>query len=148
MLICSVLSFYFAKDSDTFLFSLFGIAQTLGGATSAKLSSNSSVLCLCFSSPPAVINSKILTVTVRPEPQPTEPMVVVELSPVLNVSKSRRIALFLFVLERYTTTAGHESFRCSAAVLYWGLENTNSPFLSCTLALSSGSIRKTSSFSK
>ncbi|XP_067361397.1 adhesion G protein-coupled receptor B2 isoform X17 [Channa argus] len=34
--------------------------------------------------PPAVINSKILTVTVRPEPQPTEPMVVVELSPLFN----------------------------------------------------------------
>uniref|UniRef100_A0A087XTH8 Adhesion G protein-coupled receptor B2 n=1 Tax=Poecilia formosa TaxID=48698 RepID=A0A087XTH8_POEFO len=34
--------------------------------------------------PPAVINSKILTVTVRPEPQPSEPMVVVELSPLLN----------------------------------------------------------------
>ncbi|XP_050921705.1 adhesion G protein-coupled receptor B2 isoform X2 [Lates calcarifer] len=34
--------------------------------------------------PPVVINSKILTVTVRPEPQPSEPMVVVELSPLLN----------------------------------------------------------------
>ncbi|XP_074542248.1 adhesion G protein-coupled receptor B2 isoform X6 [Halichoeres trimaculatus] len=34
--------------------------------------------------PPAVINSKILTVTVRPEPQPSEPMVVVELSPLIN----------------------------------------------------------------
>ncbi|XP_067467441.1 adhesion G protein-coupled receptor B2 isoform X5 [Thunnus thynnus] len=34
--------------------------------------------------PPAVINSKILTVTVRPEPQPSEPMVVVELSPLFN----------------------------------------------------------------
>ncbi|XP_034455589.1 adhesion G protein-coupled receptor B2 isoform X11 [Hippoglossus hippoglossus] len=34
--------------------------------------------------PPAVINSKILTVTVRPEPQPSEPMVVVELSQLLN----------------------------------------------------------------
>ncbi|KAM8767749.1 adhesion G protein-coupled receptor B2 isoform 13-T14 [Acanthopagrus schlegelii] len=34
--------------------------------------------------PPAVINSKILTVTVRPEPQPSEPMVVVELSPFIN----------------------------------------------------------------
>ncbi|XP_041868158.1 adhesion G protein-coupled receptor B2 isoform X4 [Melanotaenia boesemani] len=34
--------------------------------------------------PPTVINSKILTVTVRPEPQPSEPMVVVELSPLLN----------------------------------------------------------------
>ncbi|XP_028284190.1 adhesion G protein-coupled receptor B2 isoform X5 [Parambassis ranga] len=33
---------------------------------------------------PVVINSKILTVTVRPEPQPSEPMVVVELSPLLN----------------------------------------------------------------
>ena len=44
---------------------------------------------VCFSlcSPPAVINSKILTVTVRPEPQPSEPMVVVELSQLLNVSK-------------------------------------------------------------
>uniref|UniRef100_A0A3B5QAV3 Adhesion G protein-coupled receptor B2 n=1 Tax=Xiphophorus maculatus TaxID=8083 RepID=A0A3B5QAV3_XIPMA len=31
-------------------------------------------LCICTSSPPAVINSKILTVTVRPEPQPSEPM--------------------------------------------------------------------------
>ncbi|XP_068188956.1 adhesion G protein-coupled receptor B2 [Antennarius striatus] len=34
--------------------------------------------------PPAVINSKIMTVTVRPEPQPSEPMVVVELSPLIN----------------------------------------------------------------
>ncbi|XP_036371850.1 adhesion G protein-coupled receptor B2 isoform X2 [Megalops cyprinoides] len=33
---------------------------------------------------PLVINSKILTVTVRPLPKPTEPMVVVELSPLLN----------------------------------------------------------------
>ncbi|XP_034092629.1 adhesion G protein-coupled receptor B2 isoform X21 [Gymnodraco acuticeps] len=33
---------------------------------------------------PAVINSKILTVTVRPEPQPSKPMVVVELSPLFN----------------------------------------------------------------
>lgn len=37
-------------------------------------------------SPPAVINSKILTVTVRPEPKPSEPMVVVELSSLINVS--------------------------------------------------------------
>lgn len=42
--------------------------------------------CVCLCSPPAVINSKILTVTVRPEPQPSEPMVVVELSPLINVS--------------------------------------------------------------
>uniref|UniRef100_A0A1A8AAE9 Brain-specific angiogenesis inhibitor 2 n=1 Tax=Nothobranchius furzeri TaxID=105023 RepID=A0A1A8AAE9_NOTFU len=34
--------------------------------------------------PPAVVNSKILTVTVRPEPKPREPMVVVELSPLYN----------------------------------------------------------------
>ncbi|XP_028452519.1 adhesion G protein-coupled receptor B2 isoform X3 [Perca flavescens] len=34
--------------------------------------------------PPAVINSKILTVTVRPEPQPSKPMVVVELLPLFN----------------------------------------------------------------
>ncbi|XP_029104100.1 adhesion G protein-coupled receptor B2 isoform X3 [Scleropages formosus] len=33
---------------------------------------------------PLVINSKILTVTVRPLPKPIEPMVVVELSPVFN----------------------------------------------------------------
>ncbi|KAK5883952.1 hypothetical protein CesoFtcFv8_020220 [Champsocephalus esox] len=33
---------------------------------------------------PAVINSKILTVTVRPEPQPSKPMVVLELSPLFN----------------------------------------------------------------
>ncbi|KAJ3609732.1 hypothetical protein NHX12_024243 [Muraenolepis orangiensis] len=33
---------------------------------------------------PALINSKILAVTVRPEPQLSEPMVVVELSPLLN----------------------------------------------------------------
>uniref|UniRef100_A0A3B3Z7S1 Uncharacterized protein n=1 Tax=Periophthalmus magnuspinnatus TaxID=409849 RepID=A0A3B3Z7S1_9GOBI len=39
-----------------------------------------------FTIPTEVINSKILTVTVRPEPQPSEPMVVVELSPLLNVS--------------------------------------------------------------
>uniref|UniRef100_A0A668RQU2 Adhesion G protein-coupled receptor B2 n=1 Tax=Oreochromis aureus TaxID=47969 RepID=A0A668RQU2_OREAU len=41
---------------------------------------------LCTYNPPAVINSKILTVTIRPEPQPSEPMVVVELSPLLNVT--------------------------------------------------------------
>nr|XP_054600250.1 adhesion G protein-coupled receptor B2 isoform X11 [Nothobranchius furzeri] len=34
--------------------------------------------------PPAVVNSKILTVTVQPEPKPREPMVVVELSPLYN----------------------------------------------------------------
>ncbi|KAM8839845.1 adhesion G protein-coupled receptor B2 isoform 16-T18 [Spinachia spinachia] len=33
---------------------------------------------------PAVINSKILTVTIRPELQPSKPMVVVELSPLFN----------------------------------------------------------------
>ncbi|XP_067112421.1 LOW QUALITY PROTEIN: adhesion G protein-coupled receptor B2 [Osmerus mordax] len=33
---------------------------------------------------PAIINSKILSVTVRPEPKPSEPMVVVELSLLLN----------------------------------------------------------------
>lgn len=44
-------------------------------------------VCVCVCSAPAVINSKILTVTVRPEPQPSEPMVVVELSPLINVSK-------------------------------------------------------------
>uniref|UniRef100_A0A673ZCG8 Adhesion G protein-coupled receptor B2 n=1 Tax=Salmo trutta TaxID=8032 RepID=A0A673ZCG8_SALTR len=38
---------------------------------------------------PAVINSKILTVTVRPEPKPSEPMVVVELSPLLNVTGAK-----------------------------------------------------------
>lgn len=55
--------------------------------------------CVCFylCSPPAVINSKILTVTVRPEPQPSEPMVVVELSPLLNVSlKKTNCFLLLF----------------------------------------------------
>uniref|UniRef100_A0A3Q3VS98 Uncharacterized protein n=1 Tax=Mola mola TaxID=94237 RepID=A0A3Q3VS98_MOLML len=34
--------------------------------------------------PPAVVNSKILTVTIRPELQASEPMVVVELSPLIN----------------------------------------------------------------
>ncbi|XP_076864650.1 brain-specific angiogenesis inhibitor 2 isoform X5 [Brachyhypopomus gauderio] len=33
---------------------------------------------------PLVISSKILTVTVRPQPKPTEPVVVVELAPLLN----------------------------------------------------------------
>uniref|UniRef100_A0A3Q3LM46 Adhesion G protein-coupled receptor B2 n=1 Tax=Mastacembelus armatus TaxID=205130 RepID=A0A3Q3LM46_9TELE len=43
-----------------------------------------SCICLCLCSPPAVINSKILTVTVRPEPQPSEPMVVsLFMSPVI-----------------------------------------------------------------
>lgn len=50
---------------------------------------------LLLHSPPAVINSKILTVTVRPEPQPSEPMVVVELSPLINVSfKEMQYMLF------------------------------------------------------
>lgn len=35
---------------------------------------------------PLVISSKILSVTVRPLPKPTEPVVVVELAPLLNVS--------------------------------------------------------------
>lgn len=47
-------------------------------------------LFLC--SAPAVINSKILTVTVRPEPQPSEPMVMVELSPIINVSERKEKA--------------------------------------------------------
>lgn len=46
-------------------------------------------LCVFLCSAPAVINSKILTVTVRPEPQPSEPMVVVELSPLINVSERK-----------------------------------------------------------
>ncbi|KAJ3609509.1 hypothetical protein NHX12_024030 [Muraenolepis orangiensis] len=41
--------------------------------------------------PPALINSKILAVTVRPEPQPSEPMVVVELSPLLNGAWQRSL---------------------------------------------------------
>lgn len=36
---------------------------------------------------PLVISSKILSVTVRPPPKPTEPLVVVELAPLLNVSE-------------------------------------------------------------
>uniref|UniRef100_A0A4W6ECA3 Adhesion G protein-coupled receptor B2 n=1 Tax=Lates calcarifer TaxID=8187 RepID=A0A4W6ECA3_LATCA len=43
--------------------------------------------------PPVVINSKILTVTVRPEPQPSEPMVVVELSPLLNGTSDPQFSL-------------------------------------------------------
>uniref|UniRef100_A0A8C7CVB0 Adhesion G protein-coupled receptor B2 n=1 Tax=Oncorhynchus kisutch TaxID=8019 RepID=A0A8C7CVB0_ONCKI len=45
------------------------------------LTSDDSFHSLSFSAP-AVINSKILTVTVRPEPKPSEPMVVVELASV------------------------------------------------------------------
>lgn len=48
---------------------------------------NSVCVCVFLCSAPAVINSKILTVTVRPEPQPSEPMVMVELSPLSNVSE-------------------------------------------------------------
>ncbi|KAM3858656.1 adhesion G protein-coupled receptor B2 [Diretmus argenteus] len=44
--------------------------------------------------PPAVINSKILTVTVRPEPQPSEPMVVVELSLLLNGTSDPQCAVW------------------------------------------------------
>uniref|UniRef100_A0AAQ4NQR6 Adhesion G protein-coupled receptor B2 n=1 Tax=Gasterosteus aculeatus aculeatus TaxID=481459 RepID=A0AAQ4NQR6_GASAC len=43
-------------------------------------------LCACLPSLPAVINSKILTVTIRPELQPSKPMVVVELAPLFNVT--------------------------------------------------------------
>lgn len=52
-------------------------------------------VCVCLCSAPAVINSKILTVTVRPEPQPSEPMVVVELSPLINVSQRKEEHRFL-----------------------------------------------------
>ncbi|KAM6959330.1 LOW QUALITY PROTEIN: adhesion G protein-coupled receptor B2 [Aplochiton taeniatus] len=44
--------------------------------------------------PPAVINSKVLTVTVRPEPQPSQPSVVVELSPLLNGTSDPQCAVW------------------------------------------------------
>uniref|UniRef100_A0A7N8X9T7 Adhesion G protein-coupled receptor B2 n=1 Tax=Mastacembelus armatus TaxID=205130 RepID=A0A7N8X9T7_9TELE len=47
---------------------------TEGRRTVIDVTSYLSCICLCLCSPPAVINSKILTVTVRPEPQPSEPM--------------------------------------------------------------------------
>ncbi|KAJ0054867.1 hypothetical protein NL108_006316, partial [Boleophthalmus pectinirostris] len=60
-------------DSDSPMYYVIGaiLYRTLGVILPAPTS-------------PAVINSKILTVTVRPETQPSEPMVVVELSPLLN----------------------------------------------------------------
>lgn len=70
------------SNSDMFLFSR---------------KANSICVCVCvfLCSAPAVLNSKILTVTVRPEPQPSEPMVVVELSPLINVSESKEKTLNL-----------------------------------------------------
>ncbi|KAJ7991572.1 hypothetical protein DPEC_G00285260 [Dallia pectoralis] len=62
---------------------------------------------------PAVINSKLLTVTVRPEPKPTEPMVVVELASLLNGTSDPRCVVWddgnPFFMYRYIRTA---TIRC------------------------------------
>uniref|UniRef100_A0A8C4HKH5 Adhesion G protein-coupled receptor B2 n=1 Tax=Dicentrarchus labrax TaxID=13489 RepID=A0A8C4HKH5_DICLA len=57
---------------------------TEGGRTKTDKDKDMSARWQDLTRHPAVINSKILTVTVRPEPQPSEPMVVVELSPLIN----------------------------------------------------------------
>ncbi|KAK2921268.1 hypothetical protein Q8A73_000753 [Channa argus] len=65
--------------------------------------------------PPAVINSKILTVTVRPEPQPTEPMVVVELSPLFNVSRKSLLGSHCFSVEAGAENWGTEGCQTLAS---------------------------------
>ncbi|XP_078124591.1 adhesion G protein-coupled receptor B2-like [Sander vitreus] len=60
--------------------------------------------------PPAVINSKILTVTVRPEPQPSKPMVVVELLPLFNV---RLFYCFFFLSLTFPSHNSRTVFMCS-----------------------------------
>uniref|UniRef100_A0A3P9K619 AGRL2-4 GAIN subdomain A domain-containing protein n=1 Tax=Oryzias latipes TaxID=8090 RepID=A0A3P9K619_ORYLA len=68
-------SFLTEPESETTMYYVIGaiLYRTLGLILPAPI-------------PPAVINSKILTVTVRPEPQLSEPMVELELSPLINVS--------------------------------------------------------------
>lgn len=100
-----------------------------------QISENWVSVCLYLSSPPAVINSKILTVTVRPEPQPSEPMVVVELSPLLNVripphthlppSLPSAMGTTLFYVCVFFPTAQHswwvKNCSCWVIVCYWSL---------------------------
>lgn len=74
-------------------------------------------------SPPAVINSKILTVTVRPEPQPSEPMVVVELSPLINVSLSLKFPAIMAKLFSYAFIETQVHIRSSVCLEYMTLSN-------------------------
>ncbi|XP_029919412.1 adhesion G protein-coupled receptor B2 isoform X9 [Myripristis murdjan] len=81
--------------------------------------------------PPAVINSKILTVTIRPEPQPSEPMVVVELSPLLNGTSDPQCVLWDYGnpeagaenwgtegCQTFTSSAVHTKCLCSRISTY------------------------------
>ncbi|CAL8297606.1 unnamed protein product [Lota lota] len=81
--------------------------------------------------PPAMINSKILAVTVRPEPQPSEPMVVVELSPLLNGTSDPQCVVWDYGnpeagaenwgtegCETLTSTAVHTKCLCSRLATY------------------------------
>ncbi|XP_041089778.1 adhesion G protein-coupled receptor B2 isoform X3 [Polyodon spathula] len=55
---------------------------------------------------PLVVSSKVLTVTVRPLPKPQEPLVVVELSPVLNGTSDPRCVIW----DYSKTEAGTENW--------------------------------------
>ncbi|TSK28208.1 Adhesion G protein-coupled receptor B2 [Bagarius yarrelli] len=55
---------------------------------------------------PLVISSKILSVTVRPHPKPTEPVVVVELAPLLNGTSQPQCVVW----DHTSTEAGEENW--------------------------------------
>uniref|UniRef100_A0A9J7Z2N3 Adhesion G protein-coupled receptor B2 n=1 Tax=Cyprinus carpio carpio TaxID=630221 RepID=A0A9J7Z2N3_CYPCA len=73
---------------------------------------------------PFVISSKILTVTVRPLPKPTEPLVSVELAPLLNVSN-------LYFYLYFNREAGEENWDAE------GCQTLPSPAVSHTKCLCS-----------
>lgn len=78
-----ILSRNLLTPCDSFSFStMFWMSTCIFPAIAVKLS--------LFCSQPAVINSKILTVTIRPELTPSDPVVVVELATLFNVSQTRR----------------------------------------------------------
>ncbi|XP_053717353.1 adhesion G protein-coupled receptor B2 isoform X18 [Synchiropus splendidus] len=81
--------------------------------------------------PPTIINSKILAVTVRPEPQPSEPKVVVELSTIFNGTTDLQCVVWDYGnseagaenwstegCQTLTTTSVHTKCRCSRISTY------------------------------
>ncbi|KAM8882892.1 adhesion G protein-coupled receptor B2 isoform 22-T22 [Synchiropus picturatus] len=81
--------------------------------------------------PPTIINSKILAVTVRPEPQPSEPKVVVELSTIFNGTTDLQCVVWDYGnpeagaenwstegCQTLTATSVHTKCRCSRISTY------------------------------
>uniref|UniRef100_A0A667WRH8 Adhesion G protein-coupled receptor B2 n=1 Tax=Myripristis murdjan TaxID=586833 RepID=A0A667WRH8_9TELE len=66
--------------------------------------------------PEAGYTGEILTVTIRPEPQPSEPMVVVELSPLLNVTGAENWGTE--GCQTFTSSAVHTKCLCSRISTY------------------------------